>query len=88
MEPPIKETTNPATADFGMRTFDVQLSENQIIEIAVTQRVREDCPGEIHATDKLLISSQVTRNGDATTAITALQQAFAASLPSAQSLVS
>lgn len=85
-QPKVTETTHPATADFGMRTFDVALSENHVIEIAITQRVREDCPGEVHSTDELLISSQVTRNGDATTAVTALQQLFAASLPSAQSL--
>lgn len=82
----VTETTNPATADFGMRTFDVQLAANHVVEIAISQRVREDCPGEILATDELMISNQVTRNGDAAAAITALQQILAASLPSAQSL--
>lgn len=86
MEPTIKETTNPATADFGMRTFDVQLSENQVVEIAIAQRVREDCPGEIHGSDELLISSQVTRNGELYAALMTLQDSLAASLPSAQSL--
>lgn len=86
MQPNVTETTNPATADFGMRTFDIKLTDNHVIEVAIAQRVRDDCPGEIHSTDELLICNQVTKNGDVFAALMVLQDQLAATLPSAQSL--
>jgi hypothetical protein len=81
----VTETTNPATADFGMRTFDVVLNDNHVVEIAVSQRVREDCPSEIHGSDELLISNQVIRNADFSAAVELLAPVLNAT-PKAQSL--
>lgn len=87
MEPRVTETTNPATAEFGMRTFDVRLTDAQIIEIAIAQRVSEKCPGETHSKPaELLISNQVTRNDDLRTAIGCLAATFVSAPAKALSL--
>jgi hypothetical protein len=86
MEPQVTETTNPATADFGMRTFDVQLSGSQVIEIAISQRVQEACDGEIHPVDGLNISNHVVSNGDLLIALCQLLQAVYLTGPNTQSL--
>lgn len=82
MSPLVTETTNPATAEFGMRTFDVRISEDKVIEIAIAQRVREDCPGEMHTTDELLISNQVVSPADLSCALDYMAEAFPEAMPS------
>jgi hypothetical protein len=72
MEIVVTETTNRAASEFGMRTFDAQISADHVVEIAISQRVRERCPGEIHQSDELLISNQVIRNNDLFSALSAL----------------
>lgn len=84
--PTVTETTDPANQEFGMRIFEVKLAEGHVIDISMTQRVREDCPGEIHGSDALSLSTQVPRNGDAAAAVIALQGLLAGSLPSALSV--
>ena len=71
----VTETTAPACADWGMRTFEVQMREGHLLDFAICQRVREDCPGEIHATDELNISEQPANNTDLTAALRALLDA-------------
>lgn len=78
MAPIVSETTNPAAAGFGLRTFDVQLNPDQVIEVAIAQRARDSCPGEIHQSDVLLISDQLARNGDLLRALLALTASVAA----------
>ncbi len=86
MEPIATETTNPATADFGMRTFEARLSETCIIEIVITQRIPGDCPSDIHATDELLLSDQLVTNEQLRTALGLLTLATVHADPTADSL--
>lgn len=71
------ETTSPASADFGLRTFEVTLSESCVIEVTVAQRTAEACPGEIHPPDELLISGQVVINQQLRAALAPLLDAVA-----------
>ncbi len=64
------ETTTPTAA--GLRTFDIALSPDHIIQISVTQLARETCPGEIHASDDLLPCHQPVKDTDLTAALTQL----------------
>lgn len=78
------ETTSPASADFGLRTFEVALSESCVIEVTVAQRTSEGCPGEIHRPDELLICNQVVSNKPLHSALAYLLDAVGGSEADAQ----
>lgn len=77
----ITETTDPASLEFGLRVFELKRDENHIIDVAVSQRLRETCPGEIHRSEDILFCEQPVRNSDLADALSQLVAALQLGFP-------
>ena len=83
-----RDTSCAATTEFGMRSMEVVMGPGKVVEIMVTQRVAQECEGEIQPVEQLVFTDQLVSNDDLAKALCAVLNLAIQSNPQGESFVS